>query len=130
MRGGETLADALECHLDEWSRRTGVEVEVWALPGSGVAPRVAEAVLAVLAEALDNVERHSEAKVVSIAVTVGRTGGLRMTVSDHGKGFPPPRSGGGFARMRAAFAELGGSLSVTSVPGEGTTVTGVIPKAR
>jgi len=129
MRGGESLAEALEGHLAEWSRRTGISVETWALPGSDVPPRVARRVLAVLAEALDNVARHSEARTVSIAVTVGR-GGLRMTVSDHGKGFRQPQEGGGIGRMRAALADLGGSLSVNSVPGEGTTVTGVVPRAR
>ncbi|MFC5821438.1 ATP-binding protein [Nonomuraea harbinensis] len=86
-------------------------------------------ILEALAEALDNVEKHSGATTVSIAVTVGR-GGVRMTVSDHGKGFELSRAGRGVARMRAALAEAGGSLSVNSVPGEGTTVSGVVPRAR
>ncbi|MFG1944795.1 sensor histidine kinase [Nonomuraea sp. NPDC048826] len=128
MRGGESLAEALEGHLAEWSRRTGITVEVWALPSADVPPRVAKGVLAVMAEALDNVERHSEAATVSIAVTVAPSG-LRMTVSDHGKGFRPPLTGPGIARMRAAFTELGGSLSVNGVPDEGTTVTGIVPRA-
>ncbi|GAA4517712.1 MULTISPECIES: sensor histidine kinase [Nonomuraea] len=129
MRGGESLAEALEGNLAEWSRRTGIAVEVWALPAADVRPRVAKGVLEALAEALDNVHKHSEATTVSIAVTVGR-GGLRMTVSDHGRGFDLSRAGRGIARMRAALGEAGGSLSVNSVPGEGTTVTGVVPKAR
>ncbi|MDA0635509.1 hypothetical protein OUY22_18990 [Nonomuraea sp. MCN248] len=129
MRGEESLAEALEGHLAEWSRRTGITVEVWALPDADVRPRVAKGVLAVLADALDNVERHSEATTVSVAVTAAPSG-LRMTVSDHGKGARPPLTGRGIARMRAAFAGLGGSLSVSSVPGEGTTVSGVVPRAR
>jgi signal transduction histidine kinase len=51
-----------------------------------------------------------------------------MTISDHGRGFAPGRNGRGLARMRAAFAEIGGTLTVRSVEGEGTTVTGVVPK--
>ncbi|MEV4841590.1 ATP-binding protein [Nonomuraea sp. NPDC049486] len=129
IRGGESLAGALEGDLAEWSRRTGIAVEVWALPAADVAPLVAKVVLEALAEALDNVEKHSGATTVSIAVTTGR-GGLRMTVSDHGKGFELARVGRGVARMEAALAEAGGSLSVNSVPGEGTTVTAVVPKAH
>ncbi|TDC10242.1 hypothetical protein E1267_05280 [Nonomuraea longispora] len=86
-------------------------------------------VMTTMGEALSNVERHSRAKTVSIAVTAGRSG-LRLTVSDDGKGFPAPVTGRGIARMRAAFAEIGGSLSVNTVPGEGTTVTGVAPMRR
>ncbi|HEX4818426.1 MAG TPA: ATP-binding protein [Nonomuraea sp.] len=126
MRGGQSLAEALESHLAEWSERTGIAVETWALPATDVPSRVSSGVMSALREALDNVERHSRAKTVSIAVTVGKSG-LRMTVSDDGRGFPATGAGRGIARMRAAFAEVGGSLSVNSVRGEGTTITGVVP---
>lgn len=127
MREGGSLAETLESRLAEWSRRTGVRVEIWALPSSDAPAPIARAVLAALDEALANVEHHSGASIVSIAVTVGR-GGLRMTVSDHGRGFDPARTGPGIERMRTAFAATGGSLSVNSVLGEGTTVTGVVPR--
>ncbi|MET8868297.1 ATP-binding protein [Nonomuraea sp. NPDC004580] len=129
MRGGQSLAEALESCLAEWSERTGIAVETWALPATDVASGISSCVMATLREALSNVERHSRARTVSIAVTVGRSG-LRMTVSDDGQGFIASGSGGGIARMRAAFAEAGGSLSVNSVLGEGTTVSGVVPASR
>ncbi|MEV0592527.1 sensor histidine kinase [Nonomuraea cavernae] len=129
MRGGRSLAEALETDLTEWSERTGIRVETWALPAAEVPSRIAQAVLSAIREALANVEAHSGAEMVSIAVTAGG-GGLRMTVSDHGAGFDPGRAAErGIARMRAAFADVGGSLSVNSVPGEGTTITGVVPRA-
>ncbi|MGR6921799.1 sensor histidine kinase [[Actinomadura] parvosata] len=127
MRGGQSLAEALESYLGEWSERTGIRVETWALPATDVPSRVSNGVMTTMREALSNVELHSRARTVSIAVTVGRSG-LRMTVSDNGQGFPTARAGRGIARMRAAFAEMGGTLSVNSVHGEGTTVTGVIPR--
>lgn len=126
MRGGQSLADALESHLAQWSQRTGIRVETWALPAADVPARVTRAVITALCEALSNVEHHSGARTVSVAVTVGKSG-LRMTVSDHGHGFNLGRTGPGIARMRAAFAEVGGDLAVNSVRGEGTTVTGVVP---
>ncbi|MEU4403508.1 ATP-binding protein [Streptosporangium sp. NPDC023963] len=120
-----SLAQALEEHLTEWAERTGIAVEIWALPARDVPPGVARAVLAALGEALSNVERHSGARVVSVAVTFGR-GGLRMTVSDNGIGFFGEAKGRGVAAMRTHFEQLGGSCSVNGVPGEGTTVTGVV----
>ncbi|MFG1701619.1 sensor histidine kinase [Nonomuraea sp. M3C6] len=129
MRGGHSLAEALESYLAEWSERTGIEVETWALPATDVPSNVSGGVMAAMREALSNVEKHSRARTVSIAVTVGKSG-LRMTVSDNGQGFPATGAGRGIARMRAAFAEIGGSLSVNSVLGEGTTVTGVVPAKR
>ncbi|MGN9839700.1 sensor histidine kinase [Nonomuraea sp. H19] len=129
MRGGQSLAEALGSYLTEWSERTGIAVETWALPATDVSSRVSSGVMAAMREALSNVERHSRARTVSIAVTAGKSG-LRMTVSDNGQGFPLTAAGRGIARMRAAFAEIGGSLSVNSVRGEGTTVTGVVPTQR
>ncbi|MEW9548914.1 sensor histidine kinase [Nonomuraea sp. NPDC050783] len=129
MRGGQSLAEALESYLAEWAEHAGITVETWALPATDVPARVSAGVMAAMREALDNVERHSGARTVSIAVTAGRSG-LRLTVSDDGRGFTAVGAGHGIARMRAAFAEVGGSLSVNSVPGEGTTITGVVPSGR
>ncbi|WP_103957826.1 sensor histidine kinase [Nonomuraea solani] len=129
MRGGQSLAEALENYLAEWSERTGIVVETWALPATDVPARVSSGVMVAMTEALSNVELHSRARVVSIAVTVGKSG-LRLTVSDNGQGFPAAGAGRGIARMRAAFAEMGGSLSVNSVHGEGTTVSGMVPRQR
>lgn len=129
MRGGRSLAEALEGYLAEWADRTDITVETWALPADEVPARVARGVWGALEEALANVERHSGATVVSIAITSGARG-LRMTVSDNGDGFANAPVGRGIARMRAWFAELGGNLAVSSVAGEGTTVTGVVPKKR
>ncbi|MEV4400350.1 ATP-binding protein [Nonomuraea sp. NPDC049607] len=127
MRGGQSLAEALEGLLAQWSERTGIAVETWALPGTDVPSRVSSGVMETMREALSNVERHSRARTVAVAVTTGPSG-LRLTVSDDGQGFPEGGAGRGIARMRAAFAELGGSLSVNAVPGEGTTVSGAIPR--
>ncbi|GGS64293.1 hypothetical protein GCM10010156_24200 [Planobispora rosea] len=129
IREGRSLAQALEEHLADWSGRTGVSVEIWALPTHDAPPRLARAVLATLGEALSNVERHSGAKLVSIAVTLGSSG-LRMTVSDHGRGFAGPAEGRGISAMRVHLNEAGGTLSVNGVPGGGTTVTAVVPWNR
>ncbi|MFD1939977.1 MULTISPECIES: sensor histidine kinase [Nonomuraea] len=128
QRGGTGLAEELGRHLDEWSRRTGISVETWALPAGRVPQRVTDAVLACLAEALSNVEKHSGASVVSVAVTVGASG-LRLTISDHGRGFLGRASGRGVVAMSAHLAAVGGRCAVNGTPGGGTTVSGIVPAA-
>ncbi|QYC41220.1 nitrate/nitrite sensor protein NarX [Nonomuraea coxensis DSM 45129] len=124
------LAERVRRCLEEWSRRAGIAVETWALPAGEVPSRAAHAVLAALREALTLAGRGRAAvSLVSVAVT-GGDGGLRMTVSDNGAGLPVDGSGPEVTAMRAAFAAAGGTLSVHAVPGEGTTVTGVLPPRR
>jgi len=62
MRGGQSLAEALETYLAEWSERTGIAVETWALPSTDVPSRIGAGVLAAMREALGNVEAHSGAR--------------------------------------------------------------------
>ncbi|MET9344532.1 ATP-binding protein [Nonomuraea sp. NPDC003804] len=128
QRRATDLAGELDHQLAEWSRRTGIAVETWALPSERVPRRVVEAVLGCFAEALSNVEKHSGARAVSVAVTVGDKG-LRLTVSDEGRGFVGPAAGRGIVAMRAHLASVGGRCTVTSTLGGGTTVSGVIPRA-
>jgi signal transduction histidine kinase len=50
---------------------------------------------------------------------------VRLEVSDDGAGFDAelPTAGYGLRGMRARVSEIGGELTVRSVPGKGTTVT-------
>ncbi|MFC9735775.1 GAF domain-containing sensor histidine kinase [Streptomyces roseolus] len=90
-----------------------------------------EAVLRVAQEALHNALRHAEA--ARVAVTLARHGqGARLTVADDGRGFDPAtvRSAGrhlGLVSMRDRAAGVGGALTVTSAPGEGTTIEMEVP---
>ncbi|MDF5757804.1 hypothetical protein [Spongiactinospora sp. TRM90649] len=128
LRGDEGLSPALTHFCQEWSRRTGVEVEIWALPSGEVPKEIARAVLAVVREALGRVElgRGRSPRAVSLAITLGRTG-LRLTVSDDGDGRTSAAHKMSAVRMRALFAERGGSLTVNDVLGGGTTVSGTLP---
>ncbi|WP_435970828.1 GAF domain-containing sensor histidine kinase [Streptomyces sp. Qhu_M48] len=90
-----------------------------------------EAVLRVAQEALHNALRHADAEHVTVSLT--RAGqGARLTVTDDGKGFDPRtvRSAGrhlGLVSMRDRAGGVGGSLTVTSARGEGTTIEMEVP---
>ncbi|SOD87576.1 GAF domain-containing sensor histidine kinase [Streptomyces sp. Ag109_G2-15] len=90
-----------------------------------------EALLRVAQEALHNALRHSGAEHVD--VTVDRRGsGAVLRVSDDGSGFDPRsvrRAGRhlGLVSIRDRASGVGGSLTVESAPGKGTTIEMEVP---
>ncbi|MEU3529515.1 GAF domain-containing sensor histidine kinase [Streptomyces sp. NPDC038707] len=90
-----------------------------------------EAMLRVAQEALHNALRHSGAAHVD--VSVGRRGcGAVLRVTDDGSGFDPTavrRAGRhlGLVSMRDRASGVGGSLTVESAPGKGTTIEMEVP---
>lgn len=94
-----------------------------------LAPDMETVVYRVVQEALTNVVRHAEAS--SASVVIARDGGwLRAVVEDDGRGFDVdvrrhPSLGVGGMRERAAL--VGGTLTIDSVEGRGTTVRLEVP---
>ncbi|MEU1013463.1 GAF domain-containing sensor histidine kinase [Streptomyces sp. NPDC088810] len=90
-----------------------------------------EAVLRVAQEALHNALRHSGADRVD--VSIGRRGcGAVLRVTDDGSGFDPTavrRAGRhlGLVSMRDRASGVGGTLTVESAPGKGTTIEMEVP---
>jgi two-component system, NarL family, sensor kinase len=77
----------------------------------------------IVQESLNNVERHSEASRVELAVSAA-TDGLILTVRDDGLGFgPAEKRGSGLQNMAERAAMLPGRLEVSSAPGKGTKIT-------
>jgi len=118
------LADALARLADRAGEESGLRAtfEVRGEPrplGTG-----AEVVLLrVCQEALTNVRRHAGASSVRVLLSYCDNE-VRLEVADDGAGFDPelPAAGYGLRGMRARVSEIGGELTVRSVPGNGTTV--------
>ncbi|MFC6930467.1 sensor histidine kinase [Actinomadura yumaensis] len=74
-----------------------------------------------------NVRKHAAAATVGV-VLARAPHGVELEITDDGRGFAAgaPR-GFGLDGMRRRLSELGGELTVTSAPGEGTRVLAVIP---
>jgi signal transduction histidine kinase len=80
-------------------------------------------------EAMQNAAKHA-GDGASLTVTLGRDDGrLTFAVSDDGVGYDAEALGTshGLQNMKDRIGALGGTLTVQSVPGGGTTVSGSVP---
>jgi signal transduction histidine kinase len=93
-----------------------------------------EALFRTVQEALNNVVKHSGTAEAEVSLEFLERE-ARVRVRDAGTGFAvdadPASSTGGFglAGMRSRIEELGGTFTVHSAPGEGTTVMASLPLA-
>jgi signal transduction histidine kinase len=99
-----------------------------ALPG--LTPARVLHVLRMLQEAVTNAIRHGHARTLWIDA-VAATDGVRIRVRDDGGGFDPLAAAGGrgLANLRRRAAEVGAALDIESAPGQGTTVSLLLPYA-
>ncbi len=82
-------------------------------------------------EALQNVAKHARASRATVRLS-GSGDTLEFSVSDDGAGFPTAatRHGSGLQGMSDRLAAHGGTLTVRSRPGQGTTITGRLPTSE
>ena len=126
------LGPALEWQAREFSRRTGIPVEVlW----EGLPPELPDGhrtcLYRVVQEALTNCARHADAHEIRIALHT-ESGRLSLTVEDDGKGLENgqgnlDRGGLGLVGIEERIRELGGALAIRSQAGKGTWLNASIP---
>jgi signal transduction histidine kinase len=80
----------------------------------------------VVAEALTNVAKYSEASAVEVRA-LRHNGRVVVEVADDGIGGADPALGSGLRGLADRVEALDGELEVTSRAGSGTTVRAVIP---
>ena len=123
------LAAAVRLQV-ETLRSEGLEVHFEEGLGEGrLPPEVETTLFRVAQEALTNVRKHARASVVHVVLDRPGTG-IRLQVTDDGRGFVPeesPKTNGpgervGLSGMRERLALLGGRFELMSEPGTGTTL--------
>ena len=112
---------------DSSVKGAGMRVEVRAPARLQPMPAAVEvAAFRIALEALTNAARHAHAKNCVVALSVN--GALQIDVRDDGAGLDATiKAGFGLTSMRERVAELGGTLDVTSVQGEGTHIVARLP---
>ena len=123
-----SLSTALGSLAKNWSERFGIATEFVANGVHDVPPDVQEHLYRLTQEALHNVAKHAAANHVSVMVE-RRGAELVLLVEDDGRGFSEDdtlgrsrASGLGLTSMRERAAIIGGSLTVESAAGQGTSV--------
>jgi len=136
MKEDEGLEPALRRHCREFSARTGIETDL-----TGAAdlplfePSVQTQVFRMIQESLANVRKHARAKKATVAIQ-STASGLRIVVQDNGDGFDlrtvedMARGHMGLSIMKERAANLGGTVQITTAPGQGTSVRIEIPITR
>ncbi|MET7327516.1 sensor histidine kinase [Nonomuraea sp. NPDC005650] len=131
LRGG-SLVQAVRRQADGLVSETGLEVRVSIQGEEEPLPMPVNVVLLRTAqEAIANVRKHARrAQTVDVVVTFEQDA-VRLLVRDDGEGFAQDgvREGYGLRGMRARVAEIDGTVTVGSRPGEGTFVEVSVPTA-
>lgn len=119
------LPDLLQHLTAALSGRARVPVELQ-VEGEAQLPGEAQVALyRVGQEALQNIAKHAKAQHVLVVLQLG-DGAATLTVRDDGRGFDPtvvPANHFGLAIMRERMAAVGGTVTLESAPGQGTTIT-------
>jgi signal transduction histidine kinase len=111
---------AIDCRSEGTPRNLGTDIEV--------------ALYRCCQEAINNAIRHAEASKLDVVIEF-RTGEVRVTVDDNGKGFDPRAlydsnsrmMSSGFWTIRQRMADLGAAFRVSTSPGHGTVVEMIVP---
>jgi PAS domain S-box-containing protein len=110
--------------VDALVSRIDIEVEV-DVTSTRLPPEIEASAYFIVAEALTNVVKHSQAGSAQVAATVC-DGWLRVEVRDDGVGGADPGSHG-LLGVDDRVAALGGRLRIDSPPGAGTVLTAELP---
>ncbi len=122
------LLPALESHIRQFSRRTGVLVKLTHRGLDERLPADTEALLfRIVQEALTNCAKHAQAKKVVISLRKGKRHTV-LSIRDDGAGFDlagigsAERPGLGLLTMRERAEFAGGTMEIISAPGRGTEI--------
>jgi signal transduction histidine kinase len=124
------LAPALKWMAEQSASRAGFEVQFHhERTLERLAPEIETACFRIVQEALTNISRHAQARLVRITLC-REASQMVLTVSDDGRGFDTAamqeRAGTGASLgvlgMRERATLLGGQLAISSTPGQGSQV--------
>ena len=128
------LVAALHTFMKQFTTETGIRVSLSAFAEvEQLSGDQRTALYRVAQEALTNVARHAEASLAEVQIQK-LDGSICMKISDNGKGFhqeqlhhPGKRTRLGLLGMGERLEMVGGTFTLTSAPGKGTTVLARLP---
>ena len=128
------IIPALHSYMKDFTKRTGIHIQFTAFAGVEQLNSTKRTVLFRVAQAaLANVAQHAHATRVKVNIKK-LSGAICMEINDDGKSFEVERvlftkrnKRLGLIGMRERVEMVGGSFSIESAPGKGTTVQAQLP---
>ena len=112
--------------LKTLARRSPIPVELDIRADVRLAEQVEVAAYYVVSETLTNAAKHAQASVIHVVVEAA-DGALRVRIRDDGVGGADPTSGSGLVGLKDRIETLGGTITIDSPLGAGTTVQVALP---
>jgi signal transduction histidine kinase len=116
----------LNAALDALVNLSPVPVDLRITLPDGLDAAIEATVYFLVSEALTNVAKYAQADAVSVDVSP-TDGDLVVTIADDGVGGADPEQGSGLRGLVDRVHAIGGSLQVTSSPGQGTRLRAHLP---
>lgn len=128
---GKTLNEGIHDLLAEFSKKHYQIDFKWKLDNLPVtiSKAIEDHLFRIVQEALSNILRHAKASAVELKLTVTREQ-IRLKITDDGIGFneeDTKTSSYGMSLMRERVAEIGGVLTISTAPGQGTMIEVTVP---
>ena len=108
------------------ARRSAIPVELDLATDTRLPESIEVAAYFVASETLANATKHAQASLIEVSLAP-RNGSLMLSIRDDGVGGADPARGSGLVGLTDRVEALGGSIRVSSRPGEGTHVTAELP---
>jgi signal transduction histidine kinase len=123
-----SLVSALERFLKRWGEENQIKANLTVTgEPSLLSPELEVNLLRITQEALSNVRKHAKASQVNVTLSYLEELVL-LDIQDDGLGLQPASLGSfGLRSMRERIESLGGSFTLESEPGQGTTVAVGLP---
>jgi signal transduction histidine kinase len=128
--GRKGLAEAIQSFAEDTSRGHTTRVETDVVEVS-LPPPIQLLIYQISREATMNALKHAEASTIRISLEAIEDG-VKLQIADDGKGFdtsaPPPEGHFGSVMMRERAMVAGGTYSIESEIGKGTSITITFPR--
>jgi signal transduction histidine kinase len=125
------LIPAIEWQTSEFEKRTGVKCELeFSLDQIPIEPEKSTEIFRIFQETLTNIARHANASNVTICL-ICHDNMLKLDIADNGKGFSSngkeEKKSLGILGMKERALLIGGTVTIISESGKGTTVNLSVP---
>ena len=126
----KALTDAIQEHLNAWSRQNDIETEIKIDPTIAVNQQTEQALFRILQEALANVARHSKADRVTVELKA-ENDAVALTIEDTGVGVDAKQiaKGIGLDSMQERLIAVNGKVEVISEKSKGTRVVAKVRRS-